>query len=174
MSKLVTDQGKCPLVFVVELLYHSIRSINHLIQKSKCFEYISMNKPKLQPHKSTSGVKYKVIQLTDIKLHSTKKVPTPSLGKKVRESFQNNTPGRVYNHIPEHLEQQGDNSFILNVLQYDPDFMKMVQEEAAKGYKVVIAIPKKGIPVLLGEDTIEFMNSKNGKRILRGIDKSKK
>jgi len=133
-----------------------------------------MDKIKLQPYKATVGIKYKVIQLTDFKFHSTPKRPTPSLGKKVRESFQHNTPGRIYSHLPKPLEPQDGNSFILNVLQYDTDFVKMVQEEAAKGYKVVIAMPKEGLPVLLGEDMIEFLDSKNGKRLLRKLDKKKK
>lgn len=132
-----------------------------------------MDELRLQPHKAIAGVKYKVIQLTDIKFHTAPKKPTPSLGKKVRESFRNNTPGRIYNHLPKPLKMQNDNSFTLQALQFDPDFMKMIREEEAKGYKVVIAMPKAGIPALLGEDTIEFLGSKNGKRLLRGIDKKK-
>ncbi len=122
----------------------------------------------------SSPVKYKVIQLTDIQLHTSLKRPTTSFGKKVRQAFENNTPGRVYNSIPKPLPEQDDNSFILDILKLDPDFMKMVQEEEAKGYKILISIPKEGIPTLPGEDTIEFMNSKNGKRILRKLDSNKK
>ena len=133
-----------------------------------------MHKLELKPHKAINGVKYKVIQLTDIQLHTAIKRPTPSFGKKVRESFESNTPGRIYNAIPKLPVAQDNKSYIMELLRLDPDFMKMVQEEEAKGYKILISIPKEGIPTLPGEDTIEFMNSKNGKRILRGIDKDKK
>ncbi len=130
-------------------------------------------KAELKPFVKKDGQKYKVIYLTDIKFHTAKKKPTPSLGKKVRESFQNNTSGRVYDHLSKSLEIQKDNSFILRALQFDPDFVKMVQEEEAKGYKILIGMPNEGIPVLLGKDTIEFLDSKNGRRLLRGLDKNK-
>ncbi len=132
-----------------------------------------MDNLKLQPYKAIDGVKCKVIYLTDIKLHTALKKPTLSFGKKIRESFRNKTSGRIYDHLPKPLEMQKDNTFILRALQFDPDFMKMVQEEEAKGYKVLIGMPKESIPVLLGEDTIEFLDSKNGKRLLRGLDKNK-
>jgi hypothetical protein len=135
--------------------------------------YTPMNELQLRPCKAVDGMKYKVIHLTDIKLHTAPKRPTPSLGKKVRKSFQNNAPGRVYDNLPKSLEIQNDSSFILHALQFDPDFVKMVQEEESRGYKVLISMPKGGIPLFLGEDTIEFLGSKNGKRFLRGLDKNK-
>lgn len=119
----------------------------------------------------TAPVKYKVIQLTDFKLHTMPKRPTPSFGKEVRKAFQHNTPGRVYSTLPKPMVPKNDNSFILDILKLDPDFVKMVQEEEAKGYKVLISVPKEGVPVFLGEDTVEFLKSKNGGRILRKLDK---
>lgn len=130
-------------------------------------------KAELKPFKEKEGQKYKVIQFADLQFHSTPKRPTSSFGKKVRESFRRNTPGRVYSALPKPLPKQDDRSFITEDLQFDPDFMRMIQEEEAKGYKVLIAIPKGGVPVLPGEDTIEFLNSKNGKRLLRGLDRNK-
>lgn len=130
-----------------------------------------MNELRLHPVKAAPGVKYKVIQLTDLKLHTAPKRPTPSFGKKVREAFQHNAPGRVYNTLPQPMVPKNDNSFILEILKLDPDFVKMVQEEEANGYKVLISVPKEGVPVFLGEDTIEFLDSKNGKRLLRKLDK---
>lgn len=127
--------------------------------------------PMENPTQATAPVKYKVIQLTDLKLHTAPKRPTPSFGRKVREAFQRNTPGRVYNTLPQPMVPKNDNSFILEILKLDPDFVKMVQEEEAKGYKVLISVPKEGVPVLLGEDAIEFLDSKNGKRLLRKLDK---
>lgn len=124
--------------------------------------------------KKSDPVKYKLIQLTDIQIHTSLKRPTPSFGKKVRQAFEKHTPERVYSSIPKPLPEQEDNSFILEMLKLDPDFMKMVQEEEAKGYKVLIKIPEGGLTIFPGEDTIEFMNSKNGKRILRKLDSNKK
>lgn len=130
-------------------------------------------KAELKPFVKKDGQKYKVIYLTDLKLHTAPKRQTLSFGKKVRESFQSNTPGRIYNHLPKPLETQNNNSSILHALKFDPDFVRMVQEEEAKGYKILIGMSNEGIPVLPGEDTIEFLDSKNGKRLLRGLDKNK-
>jgi hypothetical protein len=129
-----------------------------------------MKKQESVPSKDTIG-KDKVIHLTDIKFHTTPKRPTPSLGKKIRKCFQDNTPGRIYNSLTESLALENYKSFILEMLQRDQDLMKMVQEENAKGCKVFIEIPKEGIPVLLGEDTIKFLKGKNGRRISRKRDK---
>ena len=133
-----------------------------------------MYKLELKPYEAVDGVKYKVIELTDIKFHSTQKTPTPSFGKKVRESFELNVPGRAYSTLPKPTAKQDYKSHIMELLQLDPDFMKMVQEDQAKGYKILLSIPKEGLPILPGEDTIDFMNSKNGKRLLRKLDKNKK
>ncbi len=126
---------------------------------------------KIQPYQAATGVKYKVIQLTDLRLHTIPKRPTPSFGKEVRKAFQHNTPGRVYSALPKPMVPKNDNSFILEILKLDPDFVKMIQEEEAKGYKVLISVPKGGVPVFFGDDTIEFLKSKNGKRVLRKLDK---
>lgn len=59
------------------------------------------------------------------------------------------------------------------MIKQDLELVKVIQQEEASGYKVLIAVPKGGIPVFAGEDTVQFMNSKNGKRILRGLAKQK-
>jgi hypothetical protein len=56
------------------------------------------------------------------------------------------------------------------MLKKDPEFMKMVQEEEKKGYKILIDIPRE-LPLFPGKDTMDFINSKNGKRILRSLAK---
>jgi hypothetical protein len=129
-------------------------------------------KLKLQPAVMKKGVKYKVIQITDIALHTSKKTPTPSVGKKMQKAFKNNKPDRIYSPI-EKNPVLDSRTFTLDLLKMDPDFVKMVQEEESKGYKILIALPNDGIPVVAGSDTVEFMNSKNGKRIIRGLAKKK-
>jgi hypothetical protein len=129
-------------------------------------------KLKLQPAVMKKGVKYKVIQITDIALHTSKKTPTPSVGKKMEKAFKNNKPDRIYSPIEKDTVLD-NRTFTLDLLKMDPDFVKMVQDEESKGYKVLIALPNEGIPVVAGSDTVEFMNSKNGKRIIRGLAKKK-
>ncbi|MEO5646455.1 MAG: hypothetical protein ABIO57_01640 [Candidatus Paceibacterota bacterium] len=127
-------------------------------------------KLQIKPFEHTDGGKYKIIQITDIALHTAKKNPTPSVGKKIQKAFDANKPDRIYSRI-EKTAESDDKKITLELLKMDPDFVRMVEEEESKGYKVLIALPNKGIPVFPGKDTVEFMNSKNGKRLIRGLAK---
>lgn len=124
----------------------------------------------IKPFVKKDGVKYKFIEITDISLHTNQQRQTQSVGKKIEQSFRNMEPGRIYSPI-EQIEIQDGNSFALNLLAMDEDFKRMIQDEEAKGYKIILSLPKGGIPVLPGEDTVEFMKSIKGKRIQRRIAK---
>jgi hypothetical protein len=126
----------------------------------------------LQPAVMKNGVKYKIIQITDIAIHTAKKTPTSSITRKFQEAFTNDKPDRIYSKIEKPTISE-NGAFTLDLLKTDPDFVKMVQEEELKGFKVMIALPKNGIPIFAGKDTVEFINSKNGKRIIRGLAKEK-
>jgi hypothetical protein len=130
-----------------------------------------MKKPKSKPHKAKT-LKSKIIQLTDIQFHSTQKRPSLSIGKKIQTAFETNSSGRIYNALQNPASEQEPGTFTFT-LDLDPSVIKKIQEDQAKGHKVLITIPKGGIPLLLGEDTNEFLKSKNGKRLLRKIDKKK-
>ena len=124
----------------------------------------------VQSAKIRDGEKYKVIQITDIALHTSKKT-TSNDARKVTDAFRTNKPGRLYHEPPATQVKDDKKKYVMNLLKMDADFMKMVHEENAKGYKVLVALPKDGIPVVFGKDTIEFFNSKNGKRLIRGLAK---
>jgi hypothetical protein len=124
----------------------------------------------LKPAVLKNGAKYRIIEITDIALHTAKKTPTPSVGRKVQKAFVAKKPGRIYRPIEESVVTDG-RGYILELLKQDPDFVKLVQEEEAKGYKVLVSIPKGGVPTKFGTDTEEFLQSKNGKRLLRGLAK---
>jgi hypothetical protein len=127
---------------------------------------------RLQPAVLKKGTKYRIIQLTDLALHTTKKTPTPSVGKKFEKAFKAEEPDRIYAPIPKSA-MTDTGAFTLEMIKQDPELVRVIQAEEAKGYKVLIALPKGGLPVVLGKDTVEFMNSKNGKRVLRGLAKEK-
>lgn len=127
----------------------------------------------LKPFKPKDGQKYKIIQITDIALHTTHKNPT-SVGKKLRQAFKLKKPGRIYGSIsnvdPQTSSPQNKQA-VIDLMKKDPEFVKMVLEEEKNGYKVLLGLPDE-IPVVAGKDTIEFIASVNGKRVLRGLAKN--
>lgn len=134
-------------------------------------------KLEFRPTERKPGMKYRTILLTDITLHTSQKRPS-TFGEKMKKAFNAfGIPGRAYQPMskPE-LKKENPGAFkmgILNHLQNDPEFIKYVTEEREKGVEIVIQIPKAGVPVLAGEDTVEFINSIKGKRILRRLAKEK-
>jgi hypothetical protein len=130
-------------------------------------------KLEIKPFERKDGWKYKIITVTDFALHTADKQPTVSFGKKIRQLLETKKPRRIYGLIQESPSTHEENTSILDMLQKDEEFMKMIQEEEKKGYKILISIPKKGIPIVPGKDTIDFINSKNGQRVIRGLAKNK-
>ena len=128
---------------------------------------------KLKPFKPKDGQKYKIIQITDIALHTTHKKPT-SIGKKLRQAFKYKKPGRIYgtvSNVNPTTPSPQNKQAVIDLIQKDPEFVKMVLEEENKGYKVLLGLPDE-LPVVAGKDTIEFIASVNGQRILRGLAKN--
>ena len=128
-----------------------------------------MKDPKLRPTE-TNHQKCKVIEITDLHLHTNSNRPTLSVGKKFEESFETHAPGRFHNSFKKHEVEEKTGAFSFEI-DLGPDFRRMVEEEKAKGYKVIFKLPEGGAPVFLGKDAEEFMVSKKGKRILRRLDK---
>lgn len=126
-------------------------------------------KLELKSFKPKKGFKYKVITLTDITLHTARKQLSSSISQKVKKTFKTGKIERVYSPVEE-LSDSKVKIFIIDMLKKDPEFMKMIQEEEKNGYKILINIPKE-LPLFPGKDTMDFINSKNGKRILRSIAK---
>ena len=126
----------------------------------------------LKPFERKDGLKYKVIKITDITLHTAEKHATTSPGKEVRRILDSDTAGRIYAPLQkQHSPEKG--APLLDLLKADVEFVKLIQEEERKGYKILIQLPSEGIPLLAGKDTQEFIKSKNGKRAIRGLAKGK-
>ncbi len=125
----------------------------------------------LKPLQKKDGISYKVLTLTDLTLHTAHKQPS-DIGKVIKESVQSSQPGRIYFPFTPPAGSISRES-LLDMLKSDPNIIRMVQEEESKGFKVVIEIPK-NIPLLAGMDIPEFLRSKNGKRVLRGLAKGDK
>lgn len=116
------------------------------------------------------GWKYQIIRITDIALHANPKQPT-SIGKKLRQAFKSMKPGRIYGAIEPVAPSSEKKLAIVGLLQNDPELLKYIQEQERNGYKVLLDIPKE-IPIVAGKDTIEFIASVQGQRILRRLAKN--
>lgn len=129
------------------------------------------------PYISKPGDKLKIISITDIKLHTSHKRTTPSVGKAFGKSMRTKMPGRIYQQNPKITKTEGEKDTfrfsIPDFISQDERLKKEVKYWNGLGYKVLIDIPKE-IPIYAGEDTIEFMNSVNGKRIIRKLNSEKK
>lgn len=132
-------------------------------------------KLEIKPYVKQDGVKYKVIKITDFTFHTSEKRFTRSFAEKIKEMFKFKKPIKIYGPVTyqDTPDPNKRNLFTLNLLNQDPDFIKMVKEEENNGYKILIELPAEGVPILAGEDTKEFANSIKGKRILRRLAKEK-
>lgn len=127
----------------------------------------------LKPFERKEGVKYKIIQITDVQLHTNKMGITTSVGDKIKKAFELKRPGRIYDSIKK-IDNKDDNlKIIIELLKGDLSFLKFVQDEEKMGYKILLGLPEDGIPVLLGKDTEEFIDSKKGRRFLRWFGKNR-
>lgn len=122
-----------------------------------------------RPFEPKDGQKYKVIHITDVLGHTTEHPTTESIGRKVAKAFRNGEPGRVY--VSTSGDRGNDFAEFLKRLHQDPSFIEYVRKEEEGGYKVLLHIPRTGIPFGFGKDTKQFLGSKRGKRILRNLAK---
>jgi hypothetical protein len=131
----------------------------------------------VKPFVPKPGVKCMVLRITDIQLHTSPKRPTLSLGQKILNAFKTGLPGRFYGKMekptPVDTDHENNRFSVSMALQKDKKLLEAVEYYEKQGYKVVVELPRSGIPIYMGEDTKEFINSKNGKRLLRGLDKEK-
>jgi len=123
----------------------------------------------IKPFEQKDGMKYIILHLTDIQLH-TIKMKESSIGKKISESLETGHPNRIYSMLP-HETAMDKKLVILNMIKNDLTLLKTIQDYERNGYKVLIEIPKVGLPIIPGKDTVEFLQSVNGRRIIRGLEK---
>lgn len=127
----------------------------------------------VKPAEMRNGMKYRVIELTDIKLHLSNKKPTLSIGQKIMNAFKFGRPGRIYSSI-KNVSPIKDNLATFQIpLSNDPKLMSLIEEAEKAGEKILFQLPKEGIPIYAGDDLNRFLKSKNGGRLTRGIEKGK-
>lgn len=114
------------------------------------------------------GWKYRRILITDVMLHANKYRPS-SPARALDTAFKKNESGRIYSKL--NKPDGSSKAMVIEILKSDPEFVNYIREQEAQGYKVLMEFPKEGVPVLLGPDTVDFMESVKGKRILRRLAK---
>lgn len=85
----------------------------------------------LKPFVRKDGTKYKVLQITDIALHTQPHRPTP-IAKRIKDAFAKNKPGRVYSPMSDvqvDTSSEGARIYIDQLLQQDPELVRMIQED---------------------------------------------
>lgn len=118
------------------------------------------------------GEKVIVLELTDIQLHMNAR-PTPSVGAVVQRSIEHSKEGRIFSPLQAPKSEDGDSNSIHVELPFgvnDPKLQEAVCHYQQLGYRVMLGVPKH-MPIKLGRDVEEFMKSKNGKRLIRGLEK---
>lgn len=114
-----------------------------------------------------------ILKLTDIQLHTNARM-TPSASKTIKRSIESNQPGRIFSPLKSTVEVIENNTVISIKELFNPNQLKsLVQEYQKQGKRVFIAKPNNGLPVNLGRDAVEFMNSVKQKRALRRLEKQK-
>ncbi len=128
-------------------------------------------KLEMKPFERKDGLKYKVIHLTDIALHTNEKRIVDSSSRGTHQAFSSGIPWRIHVPIDNHAPSQQVN--ILDCVCSDPSFIEIVRKEEEKGYVILLSLSKCGTPILAGKDTMGFIESKNGKRIIRALARNK-
>lgn len=110
-----------------------------------------------------------IFELTDFQLHTNSRT-TQSVGKTIERSVESNQPGRIFSPMS-NLRVLENNTVQFSMPIFNPDELKpLIQQYQQQGKRVFLLKPK-SLPVFPGKDTVEFINSKKGKRILRMLAK---
>jgi len=113
-----------------------------------------------------------IIELTDIQLHTNARI-TQSVGKTIERSIESNQPGRIFFPNKNHVRVLENNIVTFSAPIFDPNQMhSLIDNYRKQGKRVFIRKPKE-IPINPGKDTIDFIKSIKGRRILRRLEKTK-
>jgi hypothetical protein len=105
------------------------------------------------------------IYLTDITLHTLDHQQTVNFSKVAQK-------GRIYFPISQESVKSTGSVGTESTVKLTFTFPKDLQERMDKG-EVELMIPEGGLQVYVGKDVTNFLNSKNGKRVIRGLAKNK-
>lgn len=116
-----------------------------------------------------------IIEITDVQLHTNSRAST-SQADTIDRSVQHNKPGRVFSPMSKgSLKITENNALLFSGPFFDYEQLKiLVQKYNRQGKRVFIKKPTAKIPILPGKDTVEFIKSIKGQRLLRRLQKQEK
>jgi hypothetical protein len=115
---------------------------------------------------SVPGSQDIIITLTDIQMHTNAR-PTESIGNILQRSIEKNQSGRIYfQPMQTKNEATSEDTMRLD----DPVLTNFISECNRQGKRVFLNVPD-DIPIGIGKDTRQFVESIKGKRIIRKLDK---
>ena len=104
--------------------------------------------------KTKNMPEYVDIQITNFQLHTAEPRKPQSIGRVVERSIRSKQEQRAYTTDI----QEGQNN--LRFTFRNVELERIVAKAKAEGKTVRFFVPKGGIPVLLGNDTVEFLKGK--------------
>lgn len=116
-----------------------------------------------------------ILQVTDIQAH-TSLFRTSDFAKTVEKSTKKQEGGRLYSTFSRETNQiisVFEDGVMKSTLPYldQTQLTSLVKKYELEGKRVYLSIPE-GLTLSPGKDAVEFMNSKNGKRLVRGMNKN--
>lgn len=116
-----------------------------------------------------------ILQVTDIQAH-TSLFRTSDFAKTVEKSTKKKEGGRLYSTFNKDTNKTisvFEDGVIKSTLPYldQTQLTSLVKKYEQEGKRVYLSIPN-GLTLTPGKDAVEFMNSKNGKRLARGMNKN--
>lgn len=111
-----------------------------------------------------------IFELTDIQLHTNART-SQSVSKTIERSVESNQPGRIFSPMNKNLRVLENNTVQFSMPIFNPDELTPLIKKYQQQGKRVFLLKPKSLPVFHGKDTVEFINSKKGKRILRMLAK---
>lgn len=116
-----------------------------------------------------------IIEITDVQFHTNARVTT-SQADTIDRSIQYNKPGRVFSPMSTgSLRILENNTLVFSGPFFDYKQLHiLVKKYNQQGKRVFMKKIKGNIPMGPGKDTVEFINSIKGQRILRRLKKQEK
>lgn len=99
--------------------------------------------------------KYYDIVLTDARVHVTNARNPKSLGRMIAKSVRSVKPGRAHTN---NLKSTSGRKLEC-ILEFGKEFEKLEEQAKKEGKEIRIFVPKNGLPIFPGNDTIEYIKA---------------